>query len=480
MVRRFICVIVGLSAALVVHADAAASPFEMYGAGGRAAATAGAQTASSEGPSAIFYNLGALAHSTPGVSGGFIAGVNRSRILLMQRPSGYDVPDLGSYSPAVPSGSEPNARRDTTDIDPLYAFTLGAVTSFGIENFRAGLLLTVPSSGYVDVNTHFSDERERIFTNQLHFALIDRRVRRMDLEMGLAYSVTEWLSAGLGAAFVPGSAMNTSVFIPDVSDQGEVDVNTDLDTESNWGLMAGVLVDITDDLHFGLQIRNEVYFRIHGTNHIRLGTEGGEDERIIEQELDWTPSYSPDTVAAGLAWTLGQVQLLADARYERWSDFRDTHSQPADFDDTISPRLGVEYTLASGNHLRAGLGWVPTPVPDQAGRTNHVDNDRGIASVGASYQFDAFGQPLQLDWALQLQMLLTRETHKTIRADAPDCAEGVDQICDEVPDDTTEPRTGQPFEGAQGLQTGNPGFPGFTSGGWLGAVVLELSWLAEE
>jgi len=123
---------------------------------------------------------------------------------------------------------------------------------------------------------------------------------------------------------------------------------------------------------------------------------------------------------------------------------------------------------------------VPSPVPDQSGRTNYVDNDRGMASVGASYKFDALGQPMQVDWALQLQMLLTRETHKTIRADYPDCAEGVDALCDEVPDDTAHPRTGQPFDEAQGMQTGNPGFPGFTSGGWMGAVVLELSWLPEE
>lgn len=467
-------------AVLAASSAAQASPFEMYGAGGRAAAMAGAQTASAEGPATLFYNPGALADAEGGVSLGFIAAVNRSRILLMDRPAGYDVPDLGPYSPAVPSGSEPHERRDTTDIDPLYAFELGAVTSLGLDNFRAGILMVVPSSGYVDVNTHFPDERERIFSNQLHFALTDRRVRRMDLELGVAYQVADWLSAGLGAAFAPGSAMNTSVFIPDVSKQGDVDVNSDIDTESNWGLTAGVLIDLGEDIRVGMAYRNEMYFRIHGQNNIRLGTEGGEDARTIQQVLDWTPSYSPDTVTGGLSWQLGASQLTADVRYERWSDFRNTHSQPTDFSDTFSPRLGFEYDLASGNHLRAGLGWVPSPVPDQTGRTNYVDNDRGMASLGASYRFDALGFPLELDWALQLQVLFRRETHKTLADDYPDCDAGAQAICDEVPDDTENPRTGQPFPEAQGLQTGNPGFPGFTSGGWLGALVLELSWLPED
>ncbi len=479
-VRKVVGWIVGLCVVLAPTARAAANPFEMYGAGGRAAAMAGAQTASARGAATIFYNLGALALAKPGVSGGFIAGINRSRILLMERPAGYDVPDLGSNSPAVPSGSEHNARSDTTHIDPLYAFTLGAVTSLGFKNFRAGVLLVVPSTGYVDANTYFVDERERIFSNQLHFAITNRRVRRMDLELGVAYKVANWLSAGLGASFSPGSAMNTSVFIPDVSNQGDVDVNSNIDTESNWGLNAGVLVDLTDNLHLGVQYRNEVYFRIHGQNNIRLGTSGGDNERVIQQVLDWTPSYSPDTLTTGLSWQFGRSQLVADARYQRWSDFRDTHSHPTDFHDTVSPRLGYEYDLASGNHLRAGAGWEPTPVPDQTGRTNYVDNDRVLASVGASYKFNAFDIPLQLDWAVQFQWLVTRVTYKKVPKSYAACTDKSTAICDEVPDNTQNPRTGQPYPAAQGLQTGNPGFPGFTSGGWLGAVVLDLAWQPED
>jgi long-chain fatty acid transport protein len=463
----------------LMAATALGSPFDLYGAGGRAAATAGAQTASAQGPSALYYNAASLVDVDDGVSVGLIAGLNRSRILLMDRPDGYDVPDLGSHSPAVPSGAQPNGRRDTTDLAPLYAFTVGATSSLGLDDFSVGVLLALPSTGYVDVDTHFADERERVFSNQLHYTLIDRRVRRMDLEFGAAYRVADWLSAGMGAAFVPGTIMNTNVFIPDVSRQGDVEINSDVDSESNWGLITGVLVDITDDIALGAQYRSEVFFRIHGTNHIRLGTEGGEEARTIEQELDWMPTYSPDTVALGLSWRLGQAQLLADGRLERWSGFRDSQGQPAGFSDTVSPRVGVEYELGSGNHVRAGLGWVPSPIPEQTGRTNYVDNDRGLASVGASYRLDAFGQPLQVDWGLQFQMLLARHTHKAVGQGHPNCKDGGEAVCDEVPDDTEDPRTGQPFAEAQGLQTGNPGFPGYTSGGWLAGVIVELSWLAK-
>lgn len=468
--------------AILAPAPALASPFEMYGAGGRAAALSGAQTASTEGAAAIFYNVGALARSDSGISAGLMVGLNRSRILLMKRPAGYDIPDLGGYSPAVPSGGAKNERRDTTDLQSLYTLTLGGVTSFGIDDLRAGMLLAIPTSGYVDADTYFSDERERIFSNQLHFTLNDQRLRRMDLEFGVGYQVADWISAGLGATFSPGTVMSTNVYLPNVSDQSNVDLNSKIESESNWGLIAGVLVDITDQLRFGLQYRSEVYFRIHGGNNIRVGNSGDPDERAITQELDWTPSYSPHTASAGISWTQGASTIMLDGRYERWSDFRNNHSQPTQFHDTISPRLGFEYNLASdddtpGNKLRAGVGWVPSPVPDQTGRTNYVDNDRVMGSLGASYRLDAFGQPLNIDWALQLHLLMTRVTHKKINATNPGCGADIDSICDEVPDDLVNPRTGQPFEGTSGLQTGNPGFPGYSAGGWMGAVVVEVSWI---
>lgn len=462
-----------------MSAAALASPFEMYGASGRSTALAGAQTATAEGPSSIFYNIGALARSEEGVSGGLLVGLSRAQILLMSRPDGYDIPDLGAYSPAVPSASVSTPRQDSTELGNLYTLTVGGVTSLGVKNLRLGILIGLPSSGYIDAQTHFSDERERLFSNQLHFTLIDQRLRRMELEMGVAYQIADWISAGLGANFSPGTTMATSVYLPDVSKQDEADLNADIDTASNWGLIAGVLLDLSDDIKLGLQYRSESFFRISGQNRIRVGTSGDEEERRTTQTLNWTPSYSPDTISAGLAMDFGQSTLMLDGRYERWAGFQNAHSEHVRFDNIISPRLGFEYALSSGNKLRGGLGWAPSPVPEQRGRTNYVDNDRYLASFGASYGVDVMGLPLVIDWALQLQLLQTRVTHKSLSSTLKDCAPGVDVVCDEVPDTTINPRTGQPFEGAEGLQTGNPGFPGFTSGGWMGAVMVELSWLSD-
>jgi hypothetical protein len=70
--------------------------------------------------------------------------------------------------------------------------------------------------------------------------------------------------------------------------------------------------------------------------------------------------------------------------------------------------------------------------------------------------------------------------YQTKLATPPPTPDGLDHypalVQDEVPDNSI--LNGQPLAGAQGLQTNNPGWPGFGSQGWLlgGGVNLEARW----
>jgi hypothetical protein len=72
---------------------------------------------------------------------------------------------------------------------------------------------------------------------------------------------------------------------------------------------------------------------------------------------------------------------------------------------------------------------------------------------------------------LQAHRLLPRHQSKLptpTRADGKNLAP--ERVKDELPDDAE--LGGDPLDGAQGLQTNNPGWPGFGSEGWiLGATV---------
>lgn len=459
------------AAALLVASSAQAGPFEVYGAGARGSAM-GAQIANPTNAWAIFYNVGGLAKAVPGFSVGGFATHNNAQILLKDRPPGYDIPELDNGFAARSTANQPFERQDTEEIDPLFALAFSGVTSLGIERLRLGFVALIPTSELVELNTHYVDERERMLSNRLHFEMIGGQTRRFAAEAGIAYEVADWISVGIGGTFLPGADVGTQVWIADPTDQSNIDINAAVKTTNRWGLLAGTQISLPHRVSVGLSYRGPVSFRIKGSNQLQIaGAEDGES-----QALDWTPKYSPGSYGLGLSWGIGAFELAGDVRWIRWSDYRDTQSDRPEFSDVVSGRLGLEYTHSDDTKMRAGLGFEPTGVPDQTGRTNYVDNARVLSSFGSTHRLTLAGLAMDWSWFLQFQWLVQRDVTKVQRGQYDVCAPGVTGICDEVPDDLINPETGLPFPEAQGLQTGNPGFPGFVSGGWIGALGMEVTF----
>ena len=103
-------------------------------------------------------------------------------------------------------------------------------------------------------------------------------------------------------------------------------------------------------------------------------------------------------------------------------------------------------------------------MPPQTGRTNYVDNDRVGLALGTDYTFTAFGVKLRPGASLQAHRLVRRYQKKDDRL-----------IADEVPDDAIDATTKQPIAGSAGLQTNNPGWPGFASAGWVGGGAVTVA-----
>jgi long-subunit fatty acid transport protein len=468
-----------LSAVLITGAasSAWASPFEVYGASARGISLGNAVTADADGADAIYYNVGALTRARSGVSVGLMLGMDNARIQLNQRPEGYDIPDIGSDTPTVPSDETLTERADTPALGTFSTVTLGGVTSLGTENFRVGMLASFPVAGVGGTQTHFSDERERLFSNQLRYELIGARARRFDIEAGMAYRILGRVSVGVGAHLQPSVKLVNQVYLENATDQEVVQINMDMKQGFSGALTGGLLVDITDYLRAGISVRQNLAFEIEGQNAIQIrGLNRSQQDYPVIQDIGWRPTSSPSTFTLGGATDVGRTTVMIDIRYAVWSAWRDTQGDATEFEDTITPRLGVEYRYSENTAVRFGGSYEPSPVPEQTGRSNFVDNTRLIGSFGATHTFRVIGREFELVWYLQAQGLLSRTTTKSSRTAYPVCAPGVTELCDEVSDELSDTRTGLPIAGVQGLQTGNPGFPGFASGGWLGALGIELRW----
>jgi hypothetical protein len=110
----------------------------------------------------------------------------------------------------------------------------------------------------------------------------------------------------------------------------------------------------------------------------------------------------------------------------------------------------------------------------QTGRTNYVDNDRLAGSLGAEYRFAVLGTELKIGAQVQVHRLLPRYQRKLPTPTQPDGAVvAPERVRDELPDDAQ--LSGDPVAAAQGLQTNNPAWPGFASGGWVLGAALHLT-----
>ena len=107
--------------------------------------------------------------------------------------------------------------------------------------------------------------------------------------------------------------------------------------------------------------------------------------------------------------------------------------------------------------------YVPSPVPEQTGRSNYVDNDRFGVGVGGDVLLHL---PAVVRPGIQLfaDRFIPRSNQKN-----------PSQLVDELPDGAVYATSLAPVPGSRGLQTNNPGWPGFSSQGWLWGAMITIS-----
>ena len=136
--------------------------------------------------------------------------------------------------------------------------------------------------------------------------------------------------------------------------------------------------------------------------------------------------------------------------------------------DTISPE--VKIVISSGRHqAQLSSRYTPTSVPEQDGRKNYVDNDQIMMSAGYTHttKLEYKHSKLALDVTPITSLLET--IGKKTSSDTP--------IVDELPNSVSI-KTGELIPESEGLQTNNPGFPGFSSHGfgfiWSISIGVEI------
>ena len=437
----------------------------------------------SRNAAAAYFNPALLPEANFKLEAGFFGLVTRGKIHLKPRPAGVDVPASiydttvpGATMPAMATADLPNLRSDTDEDDHILYAVLGIVRPLAGKYLVFGFYGLLPVNDFLDEKGFFPDEREQYFSNKLYFEQLGDRLSASSFAFAVGSQLNDWLAIGAGIDIAVVTQSNMAVYMPDAGKQQNVMLDPDIRTNSKFKPYLGALyrpsprVAVTATLHLGTS--NDT----NGENQVRLRNYTSQYPaglNYIPQVYTLTQGNEPARLGLGAslasrrlvesgrpAWEVGLVAVA-----ERWSQYRDRHGEapPDSWHNTVTVVAGGNLAWRQ-RRLSFDLGYAPTPVPDQTGRTNYVDNSRIVSSASIESPVRLLGRDVEAGFYLFGSVFIPRSADKNPSAAHP--------VLDDFPDNAIDIRTNLPAVSAAGFQTNNPGYPGFDSHGFmLGAGV---------
>ncbi len=483
--------------------EAFGSPFRIIGYDGYAISKANSQSVYGGGIGVLYSNPALLMDEQSQLSLGLFVHQPHFRAILFDRPNQVDVPitiyesDIGSggnnLDRALPTCELPNPRADNRQDELAGYMGIGMIHSLGVEDFRIGFSLLVPSQGFLSASAHYADEREQVFSNTVHFVRIGEYGRSIEAFLGAAYRPAPGVNLGFSLETSLYAQATTGAYVPEATVQDYAQMNIKLEGGVKPRAVFGISVDPADMLRLSLVWRDRRYIGIESDALINLwnfhepGSNGVEPKRV-RQHQSIVLDFEPMEVNLAVGLTVGSWKWEAGLTWNHWADYIDDHHKRAQetavfedpnhpgtssvnagrfaFSDTYSLSTGGSFEPEPGHILLGGLSYRPSPVPKQIGRTNYVDNDLLVVGLGYRMELVLGDKPARLDFGIQSWYLVPVEVNKD-----------PEFIRDEFADHAKTLIDGQPMLEAQGLQTNNPGFPGYKHDGWALAGSISLSYL---
>jgi len=356
---------------------------------------------------------------------------------------------------------------------------VGATAQLWGRRLSLGAVVGLPAFGgdRANVSTHYADEREAAFSDRVWPLRLGGWQQVADAVFGAAFRATPWLSLGVAGQAEATAVARIGVYVPDASAQDNVSSNMATSIETSLRPIVGAQARLGRRLAAGLVLRGESYFSVDAASEVTLWNyhQAGGNATQLRRSTQKIPvifGYKPLEVAAAFGATLGPVEVELTATFQRWSRYLDAHGERPEeaarfpggyegaafdagrfrFRDVVAPALGGRWRAAPWAQLSAGVSYQPSPVPAQVGRTSYADSDL----LGVT-----FGERVTLgDWSFDLAAQLWRLASRTTYKDPA-------LVVDEVPDGVRSLRENKKMPEMEGLQTNNPGFPGFKISGAL-------------
>jgi long-chain fatty acid transport protein len=239
---------------------------------------------------------------------------------------------------------------------------------------------------------------------------VTSEVEVVNLQPTLSYKINDQVSVGGGLVIsriygkltrsIPMQRLGLPAGLPD----GHSDVEGD---DISYGYNLGVLVDVTEQLSWGLTYHSKVKYNLEGDTKVSGVTPGTAAHASLNTTYDASVDITlPESVDTSVTYRLDdQWTLYGGATWTRWSrleslvienqtsnPFQDLvvgHvEEPLKWNDTWSFAVGTAYQLNPQWVLRAGLALDESPTNDAHRTTRIPVSDRTILSFGAGWNIN--------------------------------------------------------------------------------------------
>lgn len=259
------------------------------------------------------------------------------------------------------------------------------------EKWHFGLGLYVPFGVISDYEKSFQGRDQGLYS----------KVQVTTLQPTISYRINDRVAVGFGPTINKIDGKLTSNPLAHAGMDSRVRIKGD---DIGYGFNAGVLVDVTDRLAWGLNYRSKVEYELEGTityssNSPVPGFDGKRHKGTVDitmpESVDTSITYQANdkwTIYAGSTWTRwSRLKALEVAHEGPQNDVL----EPLNWENTWAHAIGVAYQVAPSVVLRSGFALDASPTSNEHRTVRIPVSNRKIYSLGLGWNIDR-------DWTIDV------------------------------------------------------------------------------
>lgn len=253
------------------------------------------------------------------------------------------------------------------------------------EKWHFGLGLYVPFGVISDYEKSFQGRDQGLYS----------KVQVTTLQPTISYRINDRVAVGFGPTINKMDGKLTSRPLTHLGTDSRVRIKGD---DIGYGFNAGVLVDVTDRLAWGLTYHSKVDYELEGTidfdGLMGLSAYNGTVDITMPESVDTSVTYRANdkwTLYAGSTWTrwsrLKEIKVVNDGPR--------SPIEPLNWENTWAHAIGVAYQVTPSVVLRSGFALDASPTSNEHRTIRIPVSNRKIYSLGLGWNIDR-------DWTMDV------------------------------------------------------------------------------